>query len=175
MAGMQVVLFRHGIAEDREIFAGRGLPDSERPLTGKGGRRTRQAARGLACLLPALDAIGTSPYLRARQTADIVAGVYEEAGRVPERETIDAMRPGGELMEVRRSLERELNRDVVALVGHEPDLSELMAWFTTGRPEGHARFKKAGACLIEFPGRPGRGDGELLWLVPPSILRRLAG
>lgn len=172
MAGMQVVLFRHGIAEDREAFT--GSPDSERPLTNKGVRRTCEAAAGLLRILPDVDVIGTSPYLRARQTADAIAGVWADARRTPARDTVDALQPGGDRPEICRWLAARPGGDTAVLVGHEPDLSDLTAWFTAGSPDGFARFKKAGAGLIGFAAAPERGRGELLWLIPPAILRRLA-
>lgn len=169
---MQIVLFRHGIAEDRNEFANTGLPDSERPLTRKGVQRTRAAARGLATVLPGLTAVGTSPYLRARQTAELLAGACESGG-ASATTIVDDLQPGSRASGVCRWLEQGSPSDVVALVGHEPDLSELMAWFTTGREAGFARFKKAGACLIDFSSMPARGAGELQWLVTPGVLRRL--
>lgn len=170
---MRIVLFRHGIAEDPEASAGAGLPDSERALTGKGERRTREAASGLMSLLPDLAVIGASPYLRARQTADIIAGVYGGSGREVKREILDDMRPGGSPSGICRWLEQHVRDDVAALVGHEPDLSGLTARFTTGEAHDFTRFKKAGACLIEFPSVPARGGGELVWLLTPAVLRRL--
>lgn len=174
MAGMQVVLFRHGVAEDPAVFAREGSSDSERPLTDKGARRTRRAATGLVRILPLPHVVGTSPYVRARQTADIVADACKAAGRVPERDTVDAMQPGGDRQEICRWLARRSTTEVAVLVGHQPDLSGLMAWFTSGQPDGFARFKKAGGCLIEFSSRPEQGAGELLWFLPPAVLRRIA-
>ncbi|MDZ7839704.1 MAG: phosphohistidine phosphatase SixA [Gammaproteobacteria bacterium] len=172
---MQVVLFRHGIAEDREEFARAGRPDSDRPLTGKGAERTRRAAAGLLSVLDGVDCVAASPYVRARQTADIVADRCAEAGRAPERDSLDAMQPGGDYGAVLRWLGARDIRDTVVLVGHEPDLSGLMAWLIAGRRDGFARFKKSGACLIGFAAPPARGDGELLAFLPPAVLRQLAG
>lgn len=171
---MQIVLFRHGVAEDQDAFARTGLPDADRPLTDKGTARTRQAAAGLMTLIGEPDAVVASPYVRARQTADIVAEICEGAGGAPDRELLDAMRPGGDAGEIARWLARRGRSETAVLVGHEPDLSDLMAWFTSGQPDGFARFKKSGACLIELTAVPAQGSGELLWLLPPAILRRLA-
>lgn len=174
MAGMRVVLFRHGIAEDREAFARTGAPDSRRPLTDKGRRRTRQAATGLVSVVPGPYLVVASPYERARQTADIVASACADAGRPPERATLEAMQPGGDPPEICRWLAGRSAMDVAVLVGHEPDLSDLMAWFTSGRADGFARFKKAAACLVGFPSLPERGGGALHWFLPPAVLRQLA-
>jgi len=171
---MQVIFFRHGIAEEREAFARAGAPDTERPLTDKGRRRTRRAAAGMLRELAAADVIATSPLTRARQTADILAEACETERLRPERVTLDALEPGGDPETVCRWLAGRGANETVVLVGHEPDLSGLMAWFTTGDADGFAVFKKAGACLVEFASRPGRGDGELVWLLPPAVMRRLA-
>jgi len=172
---MQVALFRHGIAEDREAFARTGAPDGERPLTSKGIRRTRQAAGGLLVLLPAIDVIATSPYTRARQTAEILAGACSQSGHDAELTTVEAMQPDGDYQQVCRFLSGRPGAATVVLVGHEPDLSLLMAWLTTGAGGHLARFKKAGACLIDFDGPPAPGGGELQWLAQPAMLRTLAG
>lgn len=172
MATMQVVLFRHGIAEDRDAFAATGAPDCQRPLTDKGARRARRAAAGLVTVLPTVDVVGTSPFTRARQTADAVASACEDAGRPPERQTVAALRPGGSPMDICQWLAGRREASTAVLVGHEPDLSGLMAWLTTGRPEGFARFKKAAACLIELSSSA-PGGGELIWHLPPAVLRRL--
>lgn len=176
MPAAQIVLFRHGIARDRTEFAGTSLPDSERPLTDRGVQRTRRAAAGLAGLLPELDWIAFSPYVRARETADLIAAVYDDVmGRRPGRVLADDLQPGGSPARLCAWLGQRPIEGPVALVGHEPDLSELAAWFTTGGAAGFVRFKKAGACLLQFPAAPARGEGEIQWLLPPGVLRRLAG
>lgn len=172
---MQLVLFRHGIAEDREEFARTGRPDSDRPLTGKGAEKTCRAAAGLLRVLDGADCVAASPYVRARQTANIVADRCAEAGRAPERDTLEAMQPGGDPGVIAQWLAGRDAGDTVVLVGHEPDLSDLMAWLTAGQQDGFARFRKSGACLIGFASPPARGGGELLAFLPPSVLRRLAG
>ena len=68
---MEVYLMRHGTALSRESTD--APADAERPLTPKGIKKTRKAAKGLATLRPSIDRVFTSPLLRARQTADIVS------------------------------------------------------------------------------------------------------
>jgi len=60
----------------------------------------------------------------------------------------------------------------VVLVGHEPDLG-LLAGAFVGGVSGPLPLKKAGACAIEFDGRPRRGAGVLLWFAAPRMLRAL--
>ena len=73
---MQVLVVRHAIAEQREEFAPTGKDDSQRPLTHDGRRKMRRGAVGLRAVVPAIDVLATSPLLRAVQTAEILAAVY---------------------------------------------------------------------------------------------------
>ena len=165
---MQILLVRHAIAEDRAAFATTGATDDERPLTERGTERMRAAATGLATLLDALDLIGTSPLVRARQTADLVAERFPRATR----ETFDWMAPGGERSS---ALEWLAHADLasVALVGHEPDIGELASWLLCGRPLPFVEFKKGAACLLGVDGQVQTGGATLHWLLAPRQLRAL--
>jgi phosphohistidine phosphatase len=166
---MKLYLFRHGIAADREDFAGE---DAERPLTEEGTRKTRLAARGLRRLAPELDLILSSPLRRARQTAELLVEAYEGA---PPLECSDRLAEEG----AHEALIRELRarRPVprrLLLVGHEPNLSELAGLLLTGLPTLAMRFKKAGACRLTWD-RIDLGPGAVLdWFLPPKALRALA-
>ena len=72
-ATMQLLVIRHAIAMEREEWAKSGRPDSDRPLTDTGRRRMRKNARGLQRVSPHPDVIATSPWLRAADTARVVA------------------------------------------------------------------------------------------------------
>src|SRR5206468_1373417 len=73
---MHLLVVRHARAEDRETFAATGEADSKRPLTGKGIRRMKKAARGLRSLVPKIDLLTSSPLRRAVETARIIADAY---------------------------------------------------------------------------------------------------
>jgi phosphohistidine phosphatase SixA len=62
----------------------------------------------------------------------------------------------------------------VAIVGHEPHLSVLLARLVGSSHAERVTFRKGGAALVELPGRLDEG-GALVWFLPPKILRRLAG
>src|SRR5262245_11043253 len=115
---MELYILRHGLAGSREEWTS---PDAERPLTGKGRSRSRAAAQGLARLGVAPDVILTSAYLRAAETAHLTAAELH----APVEEA-QALEPG----KLGRGWWALLQRyDVgasVVLVGHEPDLSELI-------------------------------------------------
>src|SRR2546429_8832517 len=73
---MRLLVVRHAIAEDREAFARSHKDDADRPLTSEGRRKMERAALGLKELLPELDVVAASPYKRAVDTAEIIAGAY---------------------------------------------------------------------------------------------------
>ena len=169
VAIVQLLLLRHGVAVDRQIFAAEGGSDRDRPLTDDGRRRTRRCVRRLRSLVPKLDVVATSPWLRAQQTAQLLQAAY---GTVTLTE-LEALRPDRPLEEIEAFL-RALPLDSrVALVGHRPDLEILAAWLTSGVSTATVELKKAGSALIEFSGIPGRGRGVLRWLLQPAQLRRM--
>lgn len=163
---VELYLIRHAIAAPR----GDEWPDDDkRPLTTHGVSRFREAVDGLRTLGVEVDEIFTSPLVRARQTADLLAAGL--AGKPPVR-TLDALAPGHEPRSVLAQLARTARRRRVALVGHEPGLGELAAHLIgAGRA---LPFKKGGACRIDVESLSSRRPGALTWLVPPRLLRGLA-
>lgn len=172
---MKLLLIRHGLATDRAEFArsGKGSDDSERPLTGKGRRRMQAVAHGLAGLLeePPWQALLTSPYVRAAQSAEILQ--RELGGADPE--VSPALLPSADPQELLQAL-RTLALDddaAVAVVGHEPHLSTAASWFLTGRDRSLLELKKGSATLLELGDDPEPGTGTLVWSLPPRALRRM--
>jgi phosphohistidine phosphatase len=161
---MRLIIIRHAIAVPRGTP---DIPDDERPLTRRGERRFREAARGLARVQPRPDVLLTSPLPRARQTADIAAGAW---GKIKAKET-DVL-AGGSFPEVAAILDKLPREATVAIVGHEPDVSELLAAILGSRDAAAFTFKKGGAAAVEVPGPLGQG-GALLWFLSPRLLRRL--
>ncbi len=154
---MDLVLVRHGAAEDRESFAASGRPDAERPLTERGRRKLDGTARGLRALVPRLERIATSPLVRARQTAAILAESY--AG--PEPLAIRELAPGASRTSLLRWLRRQPREGALVLVGHEPDLGDLARWLCGS--EEPVALEKGGACLVRVPGDLGAGRAALIW------------
>ena len=169
---MELLVIRHGVAEEREAFAETGEDDSLRPLTKEGRWKMEQVAKGLRRTLPSLDLIATSPFKRAEQTAKIVADSYRKA----EIERLDALTPDARPQAFMSWLRERESGDRVAAVGHEPHLGLLVSWMLTGEAiEGRIALRKGGACLVEFDDRPRAGKARLVWSLPPSILRRITG
>ncbi len=166
---MDVLIIRHAIAEERDVFARTGKPDGLRPLTRKGIKRMRRAARGLSTLVPQLETLATSPLTRAVQTAEIVAEVYDEI----ELLETDALKPSVTANDTLHFLQQLATDQTVALVGHEPSLSELIGWLTVKSDEPFLVLKKGGACLLSFYDEVFAGGATLRWLLTPAQLRGL--
>src|SRR5688572_12067251 len=126
---MQILIIRHAIAEPRVDEGGTQPDDRLRQLTSKGRRRMKRGARGLDLIHPRIDILATSPLVRAVQTATIVAGVYHGI----EVTTVDELAPGAGTDTVVGWLRSVESDGTVAIVGHEPDLSDLATHLLTGR------------------------------------------
>jgi phosphohistidine phosphatase len=160
-------LVRHAIAGER----GDEYPDdSKRPLTAEGMSRFRKAARGLVEAGMEVDVILTSPFVRARQTADILS--EELRGNPPVVET-NALVPGAPHADLIAELANHEKRSALALVGHEPAIGAAAARLVGAK--GTFAFKKGGVCRIDVAGLPPAGAGQLVWFVPPRMLVGLKG
>ncbi len=144
-------------------FARTGGSDDRRPLTPKGRRRMRRGAVGLRALLDSVDRLATSPLVRARETAAIVGTVFGV-----EPSVVEGLAPGGRFESI---LAWAAGTETAAVVGHEPDLAEFVAWLLTGTRGRFVRLKKGAACLLSFSAEPGPGGAELEWLLTPKQLR----
>ena len=167
---MELLVIRHGVAEEREDFAATGKDDSLRPLTKEGRWKMERGARALRRALPSLNVVATSPFTRAAQTAKIVAAAYDDV----DVERLDALTPEGRPQAFLSWLRGRESDERVAAVGHEPHLGSLVYWLLTGEAvEGRIAMKKGGACLLELDPKSRAGKATLIWSLTPSILRRL--
>ena len=164
MRPCELYLVRHAVAAER----GDDWPDdTKRPLTVDGTSRFRDAIDGLVWLGVGMDEIFTSPLVRARQTADLLAAGLAEH---PPVKTLDELAPGSEVKEVIASLVKRVKRRRVGIVGHEPELGELAATLV-GAPRA-LPFRKGGVCRIDVDGLDSSRAGILIWFLPPKILRK---
>ncbi len=164
---MRIFVVRHGPAggpAEKARWKGR---DHLRPLSAIGRRKLLQAAKGLERAAGAVELIATSPLVRAKQTAEILA--KRLGARVVETA---ALSPGAAPEETLRWLV-ERRETAIAVVGHEPQLGLFVAWLCAAAREPVTELKKGQACLIELRGRAA-GDGVLVWSLAPKQLRRLA-
>jgi phosphohistidine phosphatase len=166
---MKLYLMRHGIAEE----TGHGDParDRERRLTPVGAERVCEIARGLRRLGVKPDVLFTSPLVRARQTAEIVAEVLGLTDRLEETEYLGV--PPDSAALVRQISKLRPRPDGVMLVGHEPHLSELTALLIAGTHGATLTFKKGGLARLEAPTLEAGRCATLEWLLPPRALRQL--
>ena len=166
---MKLLLVRHGVAEDRDEFAKSGAPDEQRPLTRKGRKQMKRAARGLAELVGEVHVLASSPLTRAQQTAEVIAAAFDDAPI----SLVDALRPEQPFEAFMEWLRLTDDADVVVAVGHEPHLSGLAGWLLGSGAHPPFEFKKGGAALIEFDHALQPGAARLRWLLEPGQLRAL--
>lgn len=159
---MRLYLIRHASA----VPSGTpGIPDDERPLTPRGERKWRRAARGLARLLKRPDALLSSPLPRAWRTAEIAGAAW---GR-PAPEPVEALAHGD--FDAWEAALGGYGPDArVALVGHEPHLSSLLAR-VVGGSDAALPFRKGGVAVVDLAGGFGQG-AKLVAFLPPGLLRR---
>jgi phosphohistidine phosphatase len=159
---MRLYFLRHGIAEERSPSGS----DFDRRLTDEGIREMETVAQGLHKLGLRFDAILTSPLVRARQTAAIVARELNVEDVLREERGLASGAGLGDLQDV---LESQPSKAHVLLVGHEPDFSGFVSRLIGG---GRVKMKKAGLACVETAAiEP--GAGELRWLLNPDHFRKL--
>jgi phosphohistidine phosphatase len=165
---MNLYFLRHGQAVDRDTPGCRR--DADRPLTPKGRQRLRRTAGAMEAMELHLEAILSSPYRRARQTAEIVARALNLQDRLSfSRQLTPAGSPQALIAELNR-----LNLHNLLLVGHEPGLGNLIARLVTGGRNLELELKKGGLCKLEAgPLRHGR-CATLAWLLTPKQLELMA-
>ena len=168
---MNLYLMRHGIAVAADDLG--VIQDKERPLTSKGIKRMRRAARGLRRLEIEFDGILTSPLLRARQTADIVAAALGMESRLEE---ITELAPESSVEHLIFGLTRYQDRDRLLLVGHQPLLGQTLASLIYPSPGAKLEFDlgKGSLCRVEIDALPANNPGVLHWLMTAKQLRLLA-
>jgi phosphohistidine phosphatase len=141
--------------------------DEDRPLTEAGQSQAGQVGSGLRGRGPLPEVVLTSPLVRARQTAERLLAQWPAPA--PELRLCDELAPGGKRRKLARAL-NDVGRERIALVGHEPDLSEWAAWLIGSR-KARLDLPKAGVACIHCDGQVKKGGGTLVWLVPPDWLK----
>jgi phosphohistidine phosphatase len=155
----ELYLLRHAHAGDPHKWQG---DDSERPLSDKGRRQSERLGRLLSQTGFVPGPIVSSPKLRARETAEIVARLLGTEA------TTDERLAGGLDLERLESVLGDLDAERPMLVGHDPDFSELVADLcgTDGVP-----LRKGALCRIDLERPLAAGRGVLRWLIPPDLLK----
>ena len=156
---MVAYFLRHADAEPRADS------DNERKLTPKGLEQAEKAGKFLVrCgLLPEI--ILTSPVVRARQTAKIVAEKLGDTEFVEVDWLACGMTAETCLMELKACQEKAS----VLLVGHEPDFSETIAAMLGLRDAAAIKLRKASLTGVELTDFQA-GQGQLHFLVPARLM-----
>lgn len=157
-------ILRHGIAAPRPV--GGRAKDSDRPLTAEGRQKVRRVARTMAKLELGIDLIVSSPFVRARQTAELVADVLRLRDKVQLCEHLAPQGKPKDLIAYLKALEPP--PDNVLLVGHEPYLSGLISLLLSGSRGLALNLKKAGLCKLTLTGLTAGRCATLEWLLTPK-------
>ena len=156
---MRILFLRHAEAVEAEIFPGN---DVQRPLTAKGRKDAARMGDYLRALKLKPDVLLTSPAVRAVDTAQHAFG--------RDRADIDPrLAPGASVNAFRRIIREHVSREVLLLVGHEPDLSSAIGALIGSNAAAIKLSKGACACLK----RHDDGRFELRWLIGPGQLPRI--
>ncbi len=168
---MYLYLIRHGIAVNQDTIApDLRTSDRLRPLTKIGRKKTQQVAKNLQKSGLEFDAILSSPLVRAQQTAEILIA----QNLCPRLELCDDLAPSGDLDSwlswwQERSNHQQITK--LALVGHEPNLSEWAELLIFGNIQHRLIFKKGGVIGLKFSDYTiGIGIAQLYCLIPPKYL-----
>jgi len=166
---MDVILVRHAEAGTRDPNTWPN--DDERPLTADGRKKQTAAARAMKQMEIGFDFLVTSPLVRARQTAEILAAAY---GWREEPQLADALGPACTAAGLVKLLAKFPPDARVCLVGHEPSLSGAAAALTGRSADARIELKKGGVAGIGFEGAAELGEGTLRYLLKPGHLRKVA-
>ena len=123
---------------------------------------------GLARLGLSLEVVLTSPLVRARQTAEILAAALDPR---PSLVNVDSLAPDGTHAALVADLEKHARKARIALVGHEPMIGKLAATLLISRHP--LEFKKGAVCRVDVEDLSLAGPGDLRWMLTPKILRAL--
>lgn len=155
---MHLFIMRHGIACDPEEWCG---SDADRPLTPEGAERTLAVLKKLKKNDELeVDAIWSSPFVRAKQTADLAGAVLGL-----EVKTVDPLECGADLATLMRYTKCNPMPERLLTVGHEPDCGELVANLI-GDESGDFPFKRAGIARLKGDFKP--GGMKLVWHYTPK-------
>jgi phosphohistidine phosphatase len=166
---MNLYIIRHAIAVE-EATPGYES-DSERPLTDKGRKKMRQIAKGLRNLGVEFDLILSSPYVRARETAEILAEVFKMKKNITFTESLIPL-ANPELLV--GEINQTYSVDSIAVVGHEPHLSTLIGILVAENAKIDITLKKGGVCYVTADDlHHSDHRATLEWLLTPGILTDL--
>ncbi len=158
---MLIYVLRHGIAEE----AAQGSSDEARALVPEGSRKVRSVLRVAKAAGVSPSVILTSPYKRAVQTAQLAA---ETLGFEGELIQTKALAPGSSPEEVWGEIRLQKQADELLLSGHEPLLSQTIAYLLAA-PSLQVDLKKGALACVQIDRFGPQPRGVLLWLITPKL------
>jgi len=163
---MELFILRHGEAGQR---LSSNPNDRLRSLTATGKEEVTEVAKALKRIGTKFDIIATSPLKRAYETAIIVATVLKMPKKL---QTWNELSPEGVRTEVYRKICRLKQESSILLVGHEPQLSDMVNDIIHTNKSKSAKIilRKAGLVRIRIVKCNPSLNGELRWLITPKIL-----
>jgi phosphohistidine phosphatase len=165
---MNLYVIRHAIAVDEGTSEYES--DSERPLTDKGRKKMRQIAKALRNLGVEFDLILSSPYVRARETAEILADVFKMKKKL---DFSDNLIPLGNPELLITEVNEKYSVNSLAVVGHEPHLSTLVGLLVAENAKIDVTLKKGGVCCLSADDLHQEHRATLEWLLTPGILMEI--
>lgn len=166
---MRIYLIRHSNAV--EPGEQEYEDDSQRPLTEKGCKKMEEIASALSGLHVEPDLIVSSPYVRARQTAELLAHGLKHKREI---ELNEALIPMGTADTIIGEINEKYMVQDLILVGHEPSLSLLIGTLTAGNPAMAITLKKGAVCCLAADDLRLERKASLEWLLTPKILSALS-
>jgi phosphohistidine phosphatase len=155
----QLWLLRHAEAEPHGA-----LPDEQRALTERGERQARAAGAALAALDVRLDAVLSSPRVRALETARLASEMWDDGPSPEVYEPLSAAFEGQRALDLLAAWDADAH---LMIVGHEPDFSRLIGELTGAS----VKLKKGGLARIDVTYASG---GDLVVLARPRELALMA-
>jgi phosphohistidine phosphatase len=166
---MNIYVIRHAIAVDE---ATADYEDSDRPLTDKGRKKMRQIAKSLRNLGVEFDLILSSPYVRARETAEILGDVFKMRDRIAFSDNLIPLQKPELLIS---EINEKHSVDSLALVGHEPHLSSLIGLLVSECSKIEITLKKGGVCYLSADNLHHQDHPATLeWLLTPGIMMAIS-
>lgn len=166
---MKIILFRHGIAMDRDEAIKKKIDDDLRPLTDDGIEKTHKMAEYIADLFDDVDMIVTSPLLRATETAKIIAKTYKTQNILTSAELTPQSPPHAFAQWLKTHADEST---CVIAVGHEPQMSTFATWALSGMNESFIKLKKSGVVCLDFESldHVEARSADLLGLISPKMV-----
>jgi phosphohistidine phosphatase len=167
---MELYFIRHAIAQ--QLGRKNDFTDEKRTLTSEGRERMREAVKGLHKIGVEFDLVLTSPLVRAVETAEIITSTLGLSKK--EIKQTGSLAPGASTEDLFLEIKGHAGAESIALVGHQPDLGEIISKIVQGNGSLSLELKKGGVCSVKVSETVPVLRGSLLWLLWPKHLRALA-